>query len=161
VHRNAPLTPEGRLRLCRLIESGDWTVAAAAETMRISRQCAHKWWRRYKEGGVVGLEDRSSRPRRMPTKTPTKIERRLVELRRRHQVSAARLAPRVGVPASTLHAVWARCGSSAPRVSQTSPLRGGSVSTLPCASSQSVLRRREPWGGGAGQVGRDSDTVNR
>ena len=26
MHRNAPLTPEGRLRLCRLIEDG-WTVA--------------------------------------------------------------------------------------------------------------------------------------
>jgi hypothetical protein len=36
MHRNAPLTPEGRLRLCRLIEDG-WTVASAAESMRISR----------------------------------------------------------------------------------------------------------------------------
>jgi len=29
MHRNAPLTPEGRLRLCRRIEAG-WTVAQAA-----------------------------------------------------------------------------------------------------------------------------------
>jgi transposase InsO family protein len=111
VHRNAPLTPEGRLRLCRLIEN-DWTVAAAAESMRISRQTAHKWWRRYQESGEAGLVDRSSRPRRCPTKTPAKVERRLVELRRRHQVSAARLAPRAGVPASTLHEIWARHGVS-------------------------------------------------
>ena len=47
MHGNAPLTPEGRLRLCRRIEDG-WTVAAAAESMNISRQCAHKWWRRYR-----------------------------------------------------------------------------------------------------------------
>ena len=40
MHRNAPLTPEGRRRLCRLIESG-WTVAAVAESMRVSRQTAH------------------------------------------------------------------------------------------------------------------------
>jgi len=46
VHRNAPLTPEGRLRLCNMIEDG-WPVAAAAESMRISRQTAHKWWWRY------------------------------------------------------------------------------------------------------------------
>lgn len=111
MHRNAPLTPEGRLRLCRLIEDG-WTVASAAESMRISRQTAHKWWRRYQEGGRPGLEDRSSRPRRCPTKTPAKLERRLVELRRRHQVSAARLADLAGVPASTLHAVWTRYGVS-------------------------------------------------
>ena len=49
MHRNAPLTPEGRLRLCDMIEDG-WTVAAAAESMRISRQTAHKWWRRYQDG---------------------------------------------------------------------------------------------------------------
>jgi transposase InsO family protein len=111
MHRNAPLTAEGRFRLCCLIEDG-WTVAAAAESMRISRQTAHKWWRRYQEAGKVGLMDRSSRPRRCPTKTPVKVERRVVELRRRHQVSAARLAERAGLPASTLHAVWARHGVS-------------------------------------------------
>jgi transposase-like protein len=111
MHRNAPLTPEGRLRLCRLIEDG-WTVAAAAESMRLSRQTAHKWWRRYREGGVLALEDRSSRPRRCPTKTPDRVERRAVELRRKNQLSAARLAGRAGLPASTLHAVWARHGVS-------------------------------------------------
>ena len=81
MHRNAPLTPEGRLRLCNMIEDG-WTVAAAAESMRISRQTAHKWWRRYQDAGVAGLEDRSSRPRRCPTKTSDRMERRIVELRR-------------------------------------------------------------------------------
>ena len=45
MHGNAPPTPEGRLRLCQRIESG-WAVAAAAESMNISRQCAHKWWSR-------------------------------------------------------------------------------------------------------------------
>jgi transposase InsO family protein len=111
LHRNAPLTPEGRFRLCQLIEEG-WTVAAAAESMRISRQTAHKWWRRYQNGGRPALEDRSSRPRRCPTKTPVKVERRVVQLRRRHQVSAARLAERAALPASTLHAIWARHGVS-------------------------------------------------
>jgi transposase InsO family protein len=111
VHRNAPLTPEGRLRLCRLIEDGS-TIAAAAEGFRISRQTAHKWWRRYLQAGEPGLVDRSSRPRRCPVKTPTKVERRVVALRRRHQLGPARLAPRAGVPASTLHAIWARHGVS-------------------------------------------------
>lgn len=111
MHGNAPLTPEGRFRLCQMIEEG-WTIASSAESMRISRQTAHKWWRRYLESGVAGLEDRSSRPRRCPTKTPAKVERRLVELRRRHQLGPARLAPRAGVPASTLHRVLQRHGVS-------------------------------------------------
>jgi transposase InsO family protein len=111
MHRNAPLTPQGRFRLCQMIEEG-WTIASSAESMRISRQTAHKWWRRYQEAGMAGLEDRSSRPRRCPTKTPPKVERRVVALRRRHQLGPARLAPRAGIPASTLHRILQRHGVS-------------------------------------------------
>lgn len=111
MHRNAPLTPQGRLRLCRLIDEG-WTIASAAESMRISRQTAHKWWRRYLEADVAGLEDRSSRPRRCPAQTPAKVERQVVELRRRHQLGPARLAPRAGMPASTFHRILQRHGVS-------------------------------------------------
>lgn len=111
MHRNAPLTPEGRRRLCQLIEEG-WTVAGAAESMRISRQTAHKWWRRFCQEGLAGLQDRSSRPRRCPTKTPAGVERRVIELRRRHQVGPARLAPMAQMPASTLHRILKRHGVS-------------------------------------------------
>jgi transposase InsO family protein len=109
VHRNAPLTAEGRLRLCQRIEDG-WSVAAAAESMNISRQCAHKWWRRYRDEGVVGLEDRSSRPRSCPHQTPARVERRIVALRQSRKLGPARLAGIVGVPASTVHRVLARHG---------------------------------------------------
>jgi len=94
-----------------LIEEG-CPVATAAESMRISRQTAHKWWRRCQDAGVAGLEDRSSRPRRCPTKTSDGMERRIVELRRRHQLGPGRLAPRVGMPASTFHRVLQRHGVS-------------------------------------------------
>ncbi len=109
MHRNAPLTPEGRLRLCHRIEDG-WTVAAAAESMNISRQCAHKWWRRYRDEGVAGLEDRSSRPRSCPHQTPARVERRIVALRQSRRLGPARLAGIVGVPASTVHRVLVRHG---------------------------------------------------
>ena len=109
MHRNAPLTPEGRLRLIRRIESG-WTVTAAAESMGISRQCAHKWWRRYRTEGVPGLKDRSSRPRSCPHRTPARVERRIVALRQSRKLGPARLAGIVGVPASTVHRVLVRHG---------------------------------------------------
>jgi transposase InsO family protein len=95
--------------LCQRIESG-WTVAAAAESMNISRQCAHKWWRRYLNGGVEGLEDRSSRPRSCPHQTPARLERRIVALRQGRKLGPARLAGIVGVPASTVHRVLVRHG---------------------------------------------------
>ena len=109
MHGNAPLTPEGRLRLCHRIESG-WTVAAAAESMNISRQCAHKWWRRYREEGEGGLVDRSSRPRSCPHQTPARVERRIVALRQSRRLGPARLAGIVDVPASTVHRVLVRHG---------------------------------------------------
>jgi transposase InsO family protein len=109
VHANAPLTPEGRLRLCSRIAEG-WTVAAAAESMNISRQCAHKWWRRFQLEGLNGLRDRSSRPHRSPNQTPARIERRIVALRQSRKIGPARLAGIVGIPASTVHQVLVRHG---------------------------------------------------
>jgi transposase InsO family protein len=109
VHANAPLTPEGRLRMCLRIEDG-WTVASAAEASNISRQCAHKWWRRYQAEGVAGLEDRSSRPRSCPHQTSARLERRIVALRQSRKLGPARLAGIVDVPASTVHRVLVRHG---------------------------------------------------
>lgn len=109
MHRNAPLTPEGRLRLCERIEAG-WTVAAAAESMNVSRQCAHKWWRRYLDEGRAGLEDRSSRPLSCPHQTNARVERRIVALRQARKLGPARLAGIVGVPASTVHRILVRNG---------------------------------------------------
>ena len=109
MHRNAPLTPEGRLRLCLRIESG-WTITAAAESMQISRQCAQKWWHRYLAEGRAGLSDRSSRPLTSPNRTPARVERRIVALRRSRMIGPARLAGVVRVPASTVHRVLVRYG---------------------------------------------------
>jgi transposase InsO family protein len=107
VHRNAPLTPEGRRRLVELIESG-WTVAAAAERMQLSRQCAQKWWRRYQLEGEAGLEDRSSRPRSCPHQTPARVERRVIALRQSRRIGPARLAGIVGVPPATVYRILVR-----------------------------------------------------
>jgi transposase InsO family protein len=109
VHGNAPLTPEGRLRLCQRIEAG-WSITAAAESMNVSRQCASKWWGRYQADGRVGLVDRSSRPRSCPHQTPARVERRIVALRQSRRLGPARLAGLVGVPASTVHRVLVRHG---------------------------------------------------
>jgi len=109
MHANAPLTPEGRLRLCERIEDG-WSVSAAAEAANISRQCAYKWWRRYQVDGAAGLVDRSSRPRSCPHQTPARLERRIVALRQARKLGPARLAGIVGVPASTVHRVLVRHG---------------------------------------------------
>lgn len=107
MHRNARFTPAGRLLLCQRIEAG-WPVAHAAAAMGMSRDRAYVWWRRYQAEGVAGLEDRSSRPHRSPTRTKASIERRIVTLRRRLGLGPARIAGIVDLPASTVHAVLVR-----------------------------------------------------
>jgi transposase InsO family protein len=103
------LTPAGRLLLCQRIGAG-WPVAHAAAAMGISRDRAYVWWRRYQADGAAGLEDRSSRPRRSPTRTTPARERRVVALRRRRGLGPARIAGIVALPASTVHAVLVRHG---------------------------------------------------
>jgi len=111
MHRNAPLTPEGRLRLCERIEGG-WPVAHAAESMGISRDRAYVWWRRYQQEGLAGLEDRPCRPHRCPRQTKAGTERRIVMLRQSRGLGPARIAGIVGMHASTVHRVLERHGLS-------------------------------------------------
>jgi transposase InsO family protein len=54
------------------------------------------------------MADRSSRPRRSPRRTPTRTERRIIKLRFTRRWGPARIAGRLGLPASTVHAVLAR-----------------------------------------------------
>jgi transposase InsO family protein len=164
VHRNAPLTPEGRLRLCGRIASG-WTVAAAAESMNISRQCAHKWWRRYQAEGLAGLEDRSSRPRSCPHQTPPHLERRIVALRQSRKLGPARLAGIVGVPASTVHRVLVRHGLNRLRWMDRPtgrPVRR--IKTTRCGELVHIDVKklaRVPPGGGHRMLGRSTETRRR
>jgi transposase InsO family protein len=109
VHRNAPLTPEGRLRLCGRIEAGRPVAHVAAE-MNVSRPTAYKWWRRYQLEGRAGLEDRSSRPRRCPHRTPRRLERRIETLRRTRKLGPARIAGILELAPSTVHRVLCRLG---------------------------------------------------
>ena len=107
VHRNAPLTPQGRLLLCRRIEGGT-PIAHVAAAMGISRRCASKWWHRYLEAGVDGLHDRSSRPRRSPTRVSERIEAKICRQRRTEKVGPDRLAIHLELPASTIYRVLRR-----------------------------------------------------
>lgn len=164
MHANAPLTPEGRLRLCLRIEDG-WTVAAAAESANISRQCAHKWWRRYLEEGVEGLRDRSSRPLTCPHQTPARVERRIVALRQSRRLGPARLAGIVGMPASTVHRVLVRHGVN--RLGWMDRPTGRVIRRIETSRCGELVHidvkklARVPDGGGHKKLGRTSEVRRR
>jgi len=62
-----------------------WPVAQSARAAGVCRQTAHKWLNRFRESGAKGLQDRSCRPKRLPSRTAPKLVRRMVQLRRRRK----------------------------------------------------------------------------
>jgi transposase InsO family protein len=108
-HANAALTPRARLRLAQLVVDHGWTHAAAAKMFMVAPRTAKKWADRYRAEGASGMVDRSSRPRTSPTKTTPEVVRRIVRLRWRQRLGPVQIAGRLGMQASTVHAVLVRC----------------------------------------------------
>lgn len=108
-HVNAALTPRTRLRLAQLVVEQGWTYAAAAKMFMVAARTAKKWADRYRTEGPAGMLDRSSRPHHSPTKTAPSTVRRIVRLRWRNRLGPVQIAGRLGMAASTVHAVLVRC----------------------------------------------------
>jgi transposase InsO family protein len=116
-HRNAPLTLEGKRRLCLRVDAGRPKAHVAAEA-GISRQCLHKWHTRWRAEREAGLVERSSRPRRSPRRTPPELEARIERLRRDRQLGPDRIAFELRredgtrISAAGVHNVLVRLGIS-------------------------------------------------
>jgi transposase len=91
------------------IESGSWTVQAAAEAAGISQRTARKWLARWRAEGVAGHCDRSSAPKTVANKTPAQTVELLAALRRL-RFTAPELSALLGLPVSTVSAVLKRIG---------------------------------------------------
>jgi len=101
LHPNAKLTASARYLLVQRVERLGWPVARAALAVGVSRPTAYKWLNRFREGGQRALEDRSSRPHRIPVQTPPKAIRRIERLRRRRK-AGWEISRETGVPLSTV-----------------------------------------------------------
>ena len=108
-HANATLTPKTRLRLARLVVEQGWTCSSAAKMFMVSPRTAAKWAARYRAEGLAGMADRSCRPHHSPTRTPEHVKRQIVALRWRRRLGPVQIAGRLGMSASTVHAVLVRC----------------------------------------------------
>jgi transposase InsO family protein len=110
IHENAKLTPQGRERIVRLVQSGQ-TPEAAAYAAGVCPRTARKWIDRYRREGVAGLRDRSSRPHRLRNPTPQIVIDR-IEVLRRQRMTGKQIAGEVGVSAATVSRVLQRLGLS-------------------------------------------------
>lgn len=106
-HHHARLTVHGRELLARSVVEGRLGLCEAAASHRLSRQSAAKWVRRYRELGVEGLGNRSSRPRRLRGVTSAEQIERVASMRR-ERWTGVRIAQSTGLSRSTVSRILTR-----------------------------------------------------
>ena len=121
-HRNARLTVFGRRLLVRRVLEEGMPVAHAAKAMGVSRQCAHRWIARYDADGDAGLMDRSSRPRRSPTRTSPDVEAAVVAARVEHRRGQDWIGFELGLAPRTVSRILRR--HDLPRLALCDPMTG-------------------------------------
>ena len=109
LHKHARLTPRGRALLVDRILVHGLRVEEAAQAAGVSVRTAYKWLKRFKEEGLGGLADRSSRPRRCPHATPQAIAEQVLEQRRTRQ-TYRQIAAQLAVAPSTVARLLRRAG---------------------------------------------------
>ena len=121
LHRNARTCPRSRRLLVDRVLAEGWSLAAAAEAAGVSERTAWKWVDRYRREGGVGLDDRSSTPKRVPSRTPADREELIVALREL-RFTGPEIAETLGMPLSTVGAVLSRNGlGKLPRLKPEEP----------------------------------------
>jgi len=98
LYQNARLTFRSRESLANKVMIDRLTLKAAAAAFNVSRKTAAKWVRRYRDLGLAGLHDHSSRPRHSPRRTSSELIAQVIALRRQlcpaYQIAhATRLSP--------------------------------------------------------------------
>lgn len=122
IHRNAPLTETGRLRLAKCVVDQGWPLRRAADRFSVAVTTARRWSSRYETHGAAGMKDRSSRPKHCPRQLPRGTERRIMRMRVAKRWGPGRIAYRLGLNPATVHKVLVRY--KAPPLSWTDPATG-------------------------------------
>lgn len=106
MHKNARLTPKGREVMLGRLQAGQHQ-ADVAQAMAISLTTLKKWQRRFREEGLSGLEDRSSRPQCSPQRLPARVVERVVGLRRKRRTGRY-IARQLGLSAASVSRILRR-----------------------------------------------------
>lgn len=109
VHKNARLTPKGREAMVRAVVDYGLTQAAAAREFNTTPKTVGKWVERFRDEGVNGLQDRSSRPLSSPSQTPA-TTCTAVESLRRQRYTGHQIAAELGISPATVSRILHRLG---------------------------------------------------
>ncbi len=104
-HPNARLTPRHRRNMVDCVLDRGWTVEQTAERFQVDPKTVRKWRDRFLTEGEPGLQDRSSRPRRSPNRTPRSKRQRVIRLRKRCRWGADHIGHELNMAASTVQAI--------------------------------------------------------
>ncbi|MEV0668706.1 IS481 family transposase [Mycobacterium sp. NPDC050441] len=124
-HANARLTVFARQLLIDRIVGAGRPVAHVAAELGVSRQCAHRWVSRFREEGLEGLVDRSSRPRHCPRRSSAAVETKVIDLRRSSRRGQDWIGPELDVSARTVSAILRR--HQMPYLRDCDPLTGAPI----------------------------------
>jgi transposase InsO family protein len=133
--------------------------------MGVSRITAYRWWARYRQLGEAGLVDRPSVPVHSPSGPPLESSSGSSGLHRRQRLGPARIAARLGLPASTVHRVLVRHGCN--RLAWLDRPTGRPIRRYEHPRPGDLVHLdtkklgRIPQGGGHRVHGRATGTVNR
>lgn len=109
LHKHARLSPRGRALLVERIVVHGLRVEEAAQAAGVSVRTAYKWLKRFKQEGLAGLADRSSRPLHCPHATPPAVVAQVLEQRSLRQ-TYRQIAQQLPVAPSTIARVLRRAG---------------------------------------------------
>ncbi len=121
LHGNSKTSPYIREQMVRRVLEQAEPAKETAEIFGVSVRTVYKWLRRYREFGVAGLQDRTSRPLRCPRQTPAAKVKRIEKLRR-HGLTAWEISQRVSIPSSTVARWLRRRGMSRLRYLEPKPV---------------------------------------
>ena len=122
LHKNARLTPRGRVLLVQRMLQG-LRAEEAAQAAGVSVRTAYKWLRRYREEGEAGMLDRSSRPHTCPHATPEQALLQLIE-KRKARYTYQNISQELGIAISTVARLLQRLGlNRLPELEPAPPIR--------------------------------------
>jgi len=87
------------------------SFAVLSREAEVSREVLRRWWQRYTVDGEAGLQPRSRRPKRSPTRVSPALETAILRLRT-NQLGPARIALQVPASVTTVYRTLVRHGQN-------------------------------------------------
>ena len=84
-------TKEEKYRWIKPILDGDISIKAMVKVCPFSERSIKYWLKAYRQDGILGLENKSTKPKSQPNETPIRIKEQIIELRKQTNKCALKL----------------------------------------------------------------------